>query len=153
MYINQFYLRFLFFIFLTKRFFAVFYNVFLSFILFMVLWSWASVYSAGIYLLKVSNRNTRTRCEICSKLKIKTPERRQWLRSGVFCVNFEHISYLVQAQLRFWTKMKSEKQETISSSSLGEVPLHNTVPDYNLVPGKTAWILVIKSLGDSDIVE
>ena len=47
--------------------------------------------SAGIYLLKVSNRNTRTRCEICSKLTIKTPERRQWRRSGVVIVNFEHI--------------------------------------------------------------
>ena len=31
---------------------------------------------ARIYLLKVNNRNTRTRCEICSKLTIKTPERR-----------------------------------------------------------------------------
>ena len=29
-------------------------------------------------------------CEICSKLTIKTPERRQW-RSGVFIVNFEYI--------------------------------------------------------------
>ena len=28
------------------------------------------------YLLKVNNRNTRARCEICSKLTIKTPERR-----------------------------------------------------------------------------
>ena len=50
---------------------------------------------AGIYLLKVNNRNTRTRCEICSKLTINTPERRHWRRSGVFIVNFEHISYLV----------------------------------------------------------
>ena len=49
---------------------------------------------AGIYLLKVNNRNTRTRCEICSKLT-KTPERRQWRRSGIFIVNFEHISDLV----------------------------------------------------------
>ena len=32
----------------------------------------------SIYLLKVNNRNTRTRSEICSKLTIKTPERRQW---------------------------------------------------------------------------
>ena len=41
---------------------------------------------------KVNNRNTRTRCEICLKLTtIKTPERRQ-RRSGVFIVNFEHIS-------------------------------------------------------------
>ena len=32
---------------------------------------------AGKYLFKVTNRNTRTRREICSKLTIKTPERRQ----------------------------------------------------------------------------
>ena len=50
---------------------------------------------AGNYMFKVNNRNTRTRCEICSKLTIKTPERRQWRRSGVFIVNFEHISHLV----------------------------------------------------------
>ena len=48
---------------------------------------------AGIYLLKVNNRNTRTRCEICSELTIKIPERRQWRRSGIFIVNFEHISH------------------------------------------------------------
>ena len=51
--------------------------------------------SAGIYLLKVNNRNTRIRCEICSKLTIKIPERRQWDRSGIFIVHFEHISHLV----------------------------------------------------------
>ena len=28
----------------------------------------------GIYLLKGINRNTRTRCEVCSKLTIKIPE-------------------------------------------------------------------------------
>ena len=32
---------------------------------------------AGIYLLKVNNRSTRTSCEICSKLTIKTLELRQ----------------------------------------------------------------------------
>ena len=49
----------------------------------------------GIYMFKVSNRNTRTRCETCSKLTIRTPERPQWRRSGVFIVNFEHILHLV----------------------------------------------------------
>ena len=33
--------------------------------------------SANMYLLKVNNRNTRKRCEICSKLTVKTPERCQ----------------------------------------------------------------------------
>ena len=50
---------------------------------------------AGIYVLKVNHRNTRTRCEISSKLAIKTPERRHWRRSGVYIVNLEHISHLV----------------------------------------------------------
>ena len=40
---------------------------------------------AGFYLRKVNCRNTRTRCEIAS----------QWRRSGVFIVNFEHISQLL----------------------------------------------------------
>ena len=44
-------------------------------------------------MVKVNNRNTKTRCEIRSKLTIKTPEPRQWRRSGAFIVNFEHISH------------------------------------------------------------
>ena len=54
-----------------------------------------SSFPMGIYLPKVNNRNTIRRCEICSKLTIKTPERRQWRRSGVCIVNFEHISHLL----------------------------------------------------------
>ena len=50
---------------------------------------------AGIYLLKVDNRNTRRRCSICTKLTTKTSERRQWRRCGVFFVSFEHIQHLV----------------------------------------------------------
>ena len=41
-------------------------------------------YSVVNYMFKVNNRSSRTRCEICSKLTIKTPERRQWRRSSVF---------------------------------------------------------------------
>ena len=33
-----------------------------------------SYYLANIYLFKVNNRNTRKRCEVFSKLTIKTPE-------------------------------------------------------------------------------
>ena len=36
----------------------------------------AIIHPAGNYMFKVNNRNTRTMCEICSKLTIKTPERR-----------------------------------------------------------------------------
>ena len=46
----------------------------------------ARVVPLNIYSFKVNNRK---RQEICSKLTIKTPERRQWRRSGLFIVNFE----------------------------------------------------------------
>ena len=48
-----------------------------------------------IYLFQVNNANTKTMCEICSKLAIKTPERRHWRRSGAFIVNYEQISHIV----------------------------------------------------------
>ena len=51
--------------------------------------------AVGIYLLKVNNRNTRKRWEMCSKLTIKIPERRQWRRSRIIFINFKHISDLV----------------------------------------------------------
>ena len=47
---------------------------------------------AGKYLFKVNNRNNRTRYEKSSILTIKTPEQSYWRLSGVFNVNFEHIS-------------------------------------------------------------
>ena len=33
-------------------------------------------FPVNIYLFKVNNRNTRKRCEICSKCTMSTPERR-----------------------------------------------------------------------------
>ena len=39
--------------------------------------------------------NTRTICEVCSKLMVKTLERSQWRRLGVFIVNYEQIIPLI----------------------------------------------------------
>ena len=50
---------------------------------------------ADIYMFKVHDRNTRARSEIYSKLTIKAPEQCHRHCSGVFIVNFEHISHLV----------------------------------------------------------
>ena len=61
--------------------------------LFTTVNGWNS-FPAGNHMLKFNNKNTRTRCEICSKLTIKKSKRHQWRRSGVFIVNFEHISHL-----------------------------------------------------------
>ena len=43
----------------------------------------ANAIPANIYLFKINNRNIRKRCEICSKLTIKPPERHHW-RNSVF---------------------------------------------------------------------
>ena len=50
--------------------------VFLSFYMFTGMLGIRSLTPAGIYLLKAKKKNTRTRYEICSKLTIKTSERR-----------------------------------------------------------------------------
>ena len=49
-----------------------------------------TIYPANIYLSKINTKNNRKRSEICFKLRIKTPERRQL---HIFIVNFEHISH------------------------------------------------------------
>ena len=51
---------------------------------------------AGIYLLKVNSRNTRTRCDICSNLTIKTfffLKLRTYFTpcSSISVDNFEHV--------------------------------------------------------------
>ena len=55
----------------------------------------SNLFPADIYLLEVNNRNAKTRYKICSKLSIKTLERRHWWRSGIFNVDFEPISHFV----------------------------------------------------------
>ena len=47
-------------------------------------------YTLGKFMFKVNNRSTTIRCEICSKLTIKTP-----VSSSVFIVKSKHISLLV----------------------------------------------------------
>ena len=50
-------------------------------------------YFCKSFIIKINNRHTK-KCDTCLKVTIKTPERRHWRRSGVFIVNFEHISHL-----------------------------------------------------------
>ena len=44
---------------------------------------------AGIYVLKVNNRDTRKRGEICSRLTIKTPKRRHWHRCDFYWMDYK----------------------------------------------------------------
>ena len=62
-------------------------------------------YPVGIYLLKVNNRNTKKRCEICSKLTIKTR------CSSVSIVNFEHVNTRWDGQILLNLFVQSENGE------------------------------------------
>ena len=46
-------------------------------------------------IFNANNRNTKKRCEICSKLTIKILEQRYWGCFGVYIVNFEQILHLL----------------------------------------------------------
>ena len=74
----------------------------------------------AFYLLNVNNRNTRTRCEICSKLTIKTPERRHGTPcSCVSIVNFEHV-------IAGWVESINSKYYGIESICALVVVLHRS---------------------------
>ena len=96
----------------TKRMFEIWNTNFNCFLLqgnhqiYLSLWILAS-FPAGHYMFKVNNRNTTTRCKICSNLTMQTPEWRQWCRSCVYIcclwtyfapcssvsiVNFQHVN-------------------------------------------------------------
>ena len=69
---------------------------------------------AGSYMIKVNNRNARTRCKICSKLTIRTPEQRHWRLTyftscySVSVVNFGKINGMdqdgIQLKMRLFIK-------------------------------------------------
>ena len=50
-----------------------------------------------------------TMCEICSKLTVKTPERRHSRRSSGFIVNFEHISHCSLVSIANFGQVKLER--------------------------------------------
>ena len=77
-------------------------------------------FPAGNYMFKVNNRNTSTRCEICLKLTIKIPERRQWRLfvnfKGKF-LKFRSADFWKMLFLRFFLEFQSfmgSFEETLS---------------------------------------
>ena len=84
---------------LNKLMITIMMNYYCKALYFRCLWGpgYASPiqYPTGICLLEVNDRNTRTRCEICSRSTIKTPERSLRRSCVVFIVNFEHTSQFV----------------------------------------------------------
>ena len=53
---------------------------------------WKGMLIFSNVVLKVNNRNTRTKCEICSKLTVETPERcRKSTISTSECIPSRHL--------------------------------------------------------------
>ena len=77
----------------------------------------------SIYLFESNNGNNRKMSGICSKLTIKTPKRRHWLRSDVFIVNFKQIPHIV-LRFPFLTYNKQPQWEI----------LKETLFSYNISP-------------------
>ena len=71
---------------------------------------------AGIYLLKVNNRNTRTRRKICSKLTIKIPERRHWhLGKRKFSIKTRNLH-----EIKLYNPANSQSNRVFSRTSMFE---------------------------------
>ena len=75
---------------------------------------------AGIYLLKVGNRNTETTCKICSKLTIKTLDRRHWYCSNFVVSNFVRVLLTLKMLLpvglalpKDWLWIKAKSNECV----------------------------------------
>ena len=58
----------------------------------MLFKTWEMYIPPANYIFIVINRNTRTKCEMCSKLTVKIPEKRQILKAPATFSNFESIS-------------------------------------------------------------
>ena len=63
----------------------------LSYVVSKILWSPLK----DLHLFKDNDRITRKRCKICSKLTIKTPERRQWRHSTLRIFPFYVSPFLI----------------------------------------------------------
>ena len=78
--------------------------------------------------------------EMCSKLTIKTPERRQWRRFGAFIVNFEDISHnishnsvsIVDFEQVYvsWVKFHNPAGIFLFKVNNGKVQTHHLFPNF-----------------------
>ena len=87
----------------------------------------------NIYLLKVTNKSTRKRCEMCSKLTLKTPERRQWTYFTPFCSGF--IVYFEQVNVSWVITWYSSRKQ------ISTIPKTEWKWRAKLVDHKTLFLL------------
>ena len=78
----------------------------------------------NIYLFKVNNRNTGKRCQICSKLTMKTPERRYWRYSRTW-QTIENAFGILATRWRFFHTPINTNVNRAESFVQAAVALHN----------------------------
>ena len=104
-------------------------------------------YPTSSYLFKVNRGNTRAVHEICSKLKIKTPEQCQWHSSMFLISNFEHISLSISKCLMgtfrynyfiiYWVtlnKFRSSHQSVMWEKVFGKCWVTSAIAWKNISP-------------------
>ena len=126
----------------------------------------------GTYLLKFNNGNIKKLYEICSKLTIKTPERRQdalsWFRSGVFILTLNRFHTMFWCfNCWLWTSKSQQRNNQIKSHFLDSftkgsfswispytycICYSRTMPPkktilYDISPSKTQCKLLCNMLG------
>ena len=86
----------------------------------------AKLYPAGIYMFKDNNRNTKTKCGICSKLTIKTPERRTQQKQQMSNIHlWRHLCKMIwSSSLRWDTCLEAV---LITQSTVKTTPRENLV--------------------------
>ena len=98
---------------------------------------------ANIYLFKGSNRKTRKRCEICSKLTIKTSELYHWGLSGVVIVNFEYISHFFLEFLLLTLNKQMLAGNGCKHYAITLAALYVYIPDWAMTGRNFKLVIVI----------
>ena len=78
-------------------------------------------YPASNYMFKVNNRNSRTRCEICLKLTIKTPEWCHWHANWVWLISIKALKGSINLALwsifqfghKHWLKSRTSVNQNL----------------------------------------
>ena len=100
------------------------------------------MFLASIYLLKINDRNCRTRCKICIKLTIKTRVVLVSLFSRVFIVNYEQFSHLVLVLVLLTL---SRKMPTWVRSKIWRRSITLNIVTRNGQSGNTGFMSILQS--------
>ena len=99
-------------------------------------------------MLKVNNRNTRARCEICSKLTIKTPERRHWRQ--VFVSFYYSKIYVFLFSLLIMIHWRHKFLETMQSH--WGFTYYRTIENYSSPLVVWFWFQLIQKYLSKEII-